>query len=86
MTFKVYGYTLFFCHFTKGNNFCDFLFDSMITNPSKMGSTVKEKNLLLEEQFFSFKSTPYFKCVFSLRPFEKGGKLKMTELLPLKVY
>ena len=39
---------------------------------SKMGSSLKKKNLLLCEQTLSFK--------------RKGAKMKMAELLPLKVY
>ena len=27
---KVYGYVSFFCHFTKGNYFCDFLLASLV--------------------------------------------------------
>ena len=29
LSFKVKEDTKFFLHFTKGNNFCDFLFDSL---------------------------------------------------------
>ena len=46
---------MFFCHLTKGNNFSDYMFASLVGKPSKMGSTLKGKNLLLVEQN-SFKS------------------------------
>ena len=39
----------------KGNNVYDFLFACLHDSPSKMGSTVKRKNLLLGEQILSFK-------------------------------
>ena len=67
-------------NFTKGNNFHDFLFASLadIAFPKwKMGFTLKGKNLLLLEQILSFKSKPLLR---------REPKLKMTELLPLKVY
>ena len=46
-------------------------------NPSKHGSTLKEKNLLLEEQILFFKSSPLL---------EREARLKLGELLPLKVF
>ena len=34
LNFKLYGYTsMFACHFTKGNNFYDFLFASLDNKP-----------------------------------------------------
>ena len=43
--------------FHHGENFCDLLLDSLEgKSPSKMGSTLKGKNLLLQEQILSFKS------------------------------
>ena len=54
-----------FTIFTSGNNFCDFLL-TWIMYPSKKGSTLKVKNLLLQEQIF-----------FALRvePIENRGKM-----------
>ena len=43
----------FLLHFS---NFCYFLFISLKDKPSKMGSTLKRKNLLLKEQILSFES------------------------------
>ena len=57
---KLNGYTLestFSAIFTKGNNFCIFcLLSWRQRNFSKMGSTLKGKNLLQVEQILSFKS------------------------------
>ena len=45
--------------FSKGDNFHDFLFvDLEDYRYPKMGSTLKEKNLLLEEQIHFFKGRP----------------------------
>ena len=56
----MYGYTsVFFFHFTKGNNFHDILFACLadIALPSKLGLTPKKKNLLQEEELIlSFES------------------------------
>ena len=62
--------------FTKGNNFCDFLFAFRDEkSPSEIGSTHKGKNLMGAD---------------SLTSVERGGKMKMEELpphlTPLKVY
>ena len=40
-----------------------------------MGSSIKEKNLLLKEQILSFKSWPYWKGI-------KIGRVQKVELLP----
>ena len=61
--------------FTKGNNFCDCL-HSWTTWPFQNGSTLKGKNLLLEEQILFYKSIPIWR---------REAKMKMAELLPLKV-
>ena len=44
--------------FIKGNNFCDFLFASLPGGQKlpTCGSTLKGKNLLLEEQILSIKN------------------------------
>ena len=44
-------------------------------SPSKMGLTLKGKNLLHKEQISSFKSRP---------PFRREANLKMAEVFPLK--
>ena len=50
---------VFFYHFCKGNNFCDFLFASLAVETfQKNGFTLKGKNLLLGQQFFPFKNLP----------------------------
>ena len=61
--------------FIKKDKIYDFLFASLMNNPSKMTSTIKGKNLLLEEQILSFESGPLF-----------GRPMMKEELLPLKVY
>ena len=67
---KVYGYISMFVIFTKGNNFCDFVFASLDDEAHlnrgqlltericsfKMGSTFNEKNLLMHEQILSVMS------------------------------
>ena len=66
--------------FTKGNNFCDFLFafiDNAALSKYLIGSTLKGKNLLLWEQILFFKSWP-------LMRWEAEKNIK--ELLLLKVY
>ena len=56
---QVNGYTfMFFYHSTKGNNLCDVLFAFFGKKPFQKGSTLKEKNLLLEQQIVSYKSLP----------------------------
>ena len=57
--------------FTKGDNFCDFLFACSF----KIGSTLNGKNLLLGEQILSFKSRP---------PFRWEAKMKMKSCFPWK--
>ena len=47
---------LFCSFFAKGISFCDFLFASLEDEALPKGSTLKGKNLLLEEQILSFKS------------------------------
>ena len=42
--------------FTKGDNYHDILSVSLYNEPFQNGSTIKGKNLLLEEQILSFKS------------------------------
>ena len=49
---------MFTHHSYKGNNFCDFLLTSLDNSPSKMGSSLKVKNLLQGEQILFFKSKP----------------------------
>ena len=63
--------------FTKEINFCDFLFAFLDNIDSVKGSTFKRKNLLLEEQILLFQSGPSWKL---------GMKLRMANLLPMKVY
>ena len=46
----------FYVIFKKGNNFHDFLISSLDEVALLKGSTLKEKNLLQEEQILSFKS------------------------------
>ena len=53
---------------------------------SKMGSTLKGKNLLLRSKFFSLKSCPHCKCVCVGGGGGGGAKQKMASLLCLKVY
>ena len=43
---KVNEYSVFFCHFCKGDNFCDVLFGSL----EGIGSSLSGRNLLLWEQ------------------------------------
>ena len=54
----MYGYisVIFFLIYAKGNNFWDFMVASLDEALLKRGSTLKGKNLLLEEQILSFKS------------------------------
>ena len=58
-------------HISKGDNFC---FSNGFN--TQMGSTLKEKNLLLRSKFF----------LSELAHIEKEAKTKMIELFPLKVY
>ena len=46
----------FFCYFTKGDKLHDFLFAALQDDALKRVSTLKGKNLLLEEQILSLKS------------------------------
>ena len=46
---------MFFCHFQKGEQLCDFLFASPDDSLFKVRSTLKGKNLLLEKQILPFK-------------------------------
>ena len=48
------GTSYFLCQHEEGKQLLDFLFASLQLNPSKEGSTLKEKNLLLEEQILFF--------------------------------
>ena len=50
---------MFFCRISKGDKLCDFQFTSLDDRASNRVSTLKRKNLLLEEQILSFKSDPY---------------------------
>ena len=68
---------MFIHHFIKQNNFCDLLLVPLTMKPFQKGSSLYEKNLLLQEQILSFKSRP---------PLRKDTKMKTTELFPLKVY
>ena len=45
--------------------------------PFQKGSTLEGKNLLLEEQILSYKSSA---------PWRREAKVKLAELLPLKMY
>ena len=75
--FKVNGYTFMFeHHFTKGSNFVTSCLLPWRRNPSKLGFTLKGKNLLLEEQILSFKSESQLR---------REGKMKLAELLFLNV-
>ena len=47
---------MFFCHFQKEEQPCDFLFASPDDSLFKVRSTLKGKNLLLKELILSFKS------------------------------
>ena len=47
--------------YSRTDNFCDFLFASLATEPYLVGSTLEEKNLLLKEQILSFKSRSRFR-------------------------
>ena len=77
-------------------NFETSLFASMDKNStSKIGSTLKGKNFVLEEKilFFFFFFFFYFYYYFflfifflELNPIEKEGKQKRIEILPLKVH
>ena len=58
---KVWGYTsmLFFTIFTKGNNFCYFLFASLDEERYyEMQSALKGKNLLPGSKFFPLRADP----------------------------
>ena len=57
-TIKVYEYiSMVFCQLFKGRNLCDFLIAfSKKRSLLKMGSAVKGKNLLLQEQILSYNS------------------------------
>ena len=56
-TFKGTGYTWkIFHHFYKGDNFCDFLFAFLYTNPIPKRFTLKGMNVL---PFFRFRVTLY---------------------------
>ena len=61
----------------RGTTFVTYCLLSWMTNPSEIWFNLKRKNLLLEEQILSFKSRPQLK---------REAKMKMTKLLPLKVY
>ena len=63
--------------FSKETNFVTSCLLALRTKSSQNGSTLKGKNWLRWEQIFFF---------HMLTPIEMGGKMKMTELLPLKVY
>ena len=58
--------------FTKGSNFCDFLFAFL---DNRKGSTLKGKNLLLEEQILSIKSCPFIRR-------QKQNKVVSPESVP----
>ena len=64
------------CSFTKRDNFSDFLLTFLGDKSFKNGSNLKGKNLLLEEIPF-YKVGPHLIRVV---------KMRMTELLPLKLY
>ena len=49
---------IFFTNFKKGNNYCDFLFDSLDDETPKKGYTLNRKNLLLKEQFLPLRVDP----------------------------
>ena len=71
--------TSFATIFAKENNFCDFLLASWTTNAFQNGVYSWMKEFSPKEKIgkLSFKSKPQM---------EKETKMKMTELLPLKVY
>ena len=59
-------------NFTKGNNFCDFLFLPWITSCSKMGSALDEKNLLpRREESAPLGANPSFTSCPPLRRYKK---------------
>ena len=59
--------------FTKGNNFSGFPFVSLEMIPFKLGSTLKGKNLLLEDQ------------MLSRNLWRREAEMQMIELPSLKV-
>ena len=67
---KMFGYTFFLEHFTKGDNFCSFIFASWDNEPK--GSTIapRETSSLLQE----------------LISIEKGGKIENGRVAPLEVH
>ena len=78
-TFNVNGYfSMFFCHFYKEEQLL--LLPVCVIGHCiifEIGSTLKEKNLLIREPILFFKSYPRTRW---------EEKMKMKELLPLKVY
>ena len=77
--FEVNGYiiSMSLAIFTKGNNFCDFLFASLDNEPLLIGIYSYRKKSLEEKRIIFLKSTP---------PLVSEGKIKTGKLLPLKVY
>ena len=80
--FFFFCFFCFFAIFTKGNNFCDFLFASLgKQSPSKMGLTLKKRICSHVSKFLgknlSFNAGP-------LLTWET--RMKREQLIPLKVY
>ena len=76
---NVYEYiSMIFCQFYKGKQLLllPVCFPEQC-RPFKIGSTLKGKNLLLGEQILFFKSWPLMR---------REAKVKIKEMLPLKVY
>ena len=63
--------------FTKENNFCGFLFASL------KNKAIPNARLLLKERI-CFWGSKFFPS--TVDPYEKGDKMELTELLPLKIY
>lgn len=64
-----------FCHFTKGDNFYDFLIAFLYTEP--FGKTLKEENFISRETILSFLSRPLLKM---------EAKTGLAEMPPLQVF
>ena len=79
---KVYGYisVIFFLIYAKGNNFWDFMVASLDEALLKRGSTLKGKNLLLEEQILSFKSWPHWE---GKEAKNENGRVVSPEIVPI---
>ena len=66
---------MFFSHFYKRNNFCNFLFASL------NDKAIQKWVLFIKKNFTPMRANSFFKEII---PIEKEGKMKMAELFSMK--